>query len=364
MSKKLYSPLPVGPVLLPNRLVMAPMTRSRAAQPGDIPVEINATYYAQRASAGLIISEGTQVSRQGQGYAYTPGIFSPEQLAGWRTVTDAVHAAGGRIAAQLWHVGRMSHGSMQLEGEKPLAPSAITAKAQVFVSDMKGGGTMAPAAEPREMTVQDFKQVRQEFVQAARAALSAGFDLVEMHGANGYLFDQFLATGSNRRTDDYGGSVENRARFLLETLDAMIAVVGAERIGLRLSPWGSINDIQDDEPEAMTLYLAGQLQQRGLAYLHIAEWEWAGGAPYPQGFRERLRAAFNGPLIVCGNYDGARAEAILQAGLADAVAIGRPFIANPDLVQRIHEGASLSVADQSTFYGGGAAGYIDYPTLS
>lgn len=361
MSKELFRSLQMGALSLPNRLIMAPMTRSRAGQPGDVPVAINATYYAQRASAGLIISEGTQVSQQGQGYAYTPGIYSREQLDGWRVVTEAVHAAGGRIAAQLWHVGRVSHASMQPHGGKPIAPSAITANAQVFVSDAKGGGRMAPAAEPREMTAQDFQQVRDEFVRASQAALDAGFDLVEVHGANGYLFDQFLATGSNRRTDQYGGSLENRARFLLETLDAMITAVGSERIGLRLSPWGSVNDMQDDEPEAMTLYLAEQLQQRSLAYLHLAEWEWAGGAPYPKGFRERLRAAFSGPLIVCGNYDGERAEAIIEAGLADAVAIGRPFIANPDLVSRLRNGHALNSADPSTFYGGTALGYTDYP---
>ncbi len=293
MSNLLLSPLAVGNLTLRNRIVMAPMTRSRAQQPGDVPTALNALYYAQRAGAGLIVSEGTQISRLGQGYAYTPGIYSEAQLAGWRQVTEAVHAAGGLIAAQLWHVGRMSH----------------------------------------------------------------------LHGANGYLIDQFLASASNRRSDAYGGSLENRARFLLEIVDALVAAVGAERVGLRLSPWGTINDMHDDEPEAMTLYLAEALQRRGIAYLHLAEWEWSGGPAYPQGFRERLRERFRAPLIVCGNYDAERAEAILQAGLADAVAIGRPFIANPDLVERIRLGAPLAEANQARFYGGDAAGYTDYPTL-
>ncbi len=363
MSNLLLSPLAVGNLALRNRIVMAPMTRSRAQQPGDVPTALNALYYAQRAGAGLIVSEGTQISRLGQGYAYTPGIYSEAQLAGWRQVTEAVHAAGGLIAAQLWHVGRMSHRSLQAGGEAPIAPSPIQAKAQVFIADGQGGGSMAPADAPREMTLEDIRRVRDEFVRAARNALDAGFDLVELHGANGYLIDQFLASASNRRSDAYGGSLENRARFLLEIVDALVAAVGAERVGLRLSPWGTINDMHDDEPEAMTLYLAEALQRRGIAYLHLAEWEWSGGPAYPQGFRERLRERFRAPLIVCGNYDAERAEAILQAGLADAVAIGRPFIANPDLVERIRLGAPLAEANQARFYGGDAAGYTDYPTL-
>ncbi|HCU2054094.1 TPA: alkene reductase [Pseudomonas aeruginosa] len=334
MSNLLLSPLAVGNLALRNRIVMAPMTRSRAQQPGDVPTALNALYYAQRAGAGLIVSEGTQISRLGQGYAYTPGIYSEAQLAGWRQVTEA-----------------------------PIAPSPIQAKAQVFIADGQGGGSMAPADAPREMTLEDIRRVRDEFVRAARNALDAGFDLVELHGANGYLIDQFLASASNRRSDAYGGSLENRARFLLEIVDALVAAVGAERVGLRLSPWGTINDMHDDEPEAMTLYLAEALQRRGIAYLHLAEWEWSGGPAYPQGFRERLRERFRAPLIVCGNYDAERAEAILQAGLADAVAIGRPFIANPDLVERIRLGAPLAEANQARFYGGDAAGYTDYPTL-
>lgn len=257
----------------------------------------------------------------------------------------------------------MSHRSLQAGGEAPIAPSPIQAKAQVFIADGQGGGSMAPADAPREMTLEDIRRVRDEFVRAARNALDAGFDLVELHGANGYLIDQFLASASNRRSDAYGGSLENRARFLLEIVDALVAAVGAERVGLRLSPWGTINDMHDDEPEAMTLYLAEALQRRGIAYLHLAEWEWSGGPAYPQGFRERLRERFRAPLIVCGNYDAERAEAILQAGLADAVAIGRPFIANPDLPYRLEHDLALADGDRSTYFGGGAAGYTDYPSL-
>ena len=358
----LLLPLAVGNLTLRNRIVMAPMTRSRAQQPGDVPTALNALYYAQRAGAGLIVSEGTQISRLGQGYAYTPGIYSEAQLAGWRQVTEAVHAAGGLIAAQLWHVGRMSHRSLQAGGEAPIAPSPIQAKAQVFIADGQGGGSMAPADAPRNDPGRHPpgpRRIRPRRTQRARRRLRPGRAAWRQ-----WLPDRpVLASASNRRSDAYGGSLENRARFLLEIVDALVAAVGAERVGLRLSPWGTINDMHDDEPEAMTLYLAEALQRRGIAYLHLAEWEWSGGPAYPQGFRERLRERFRAPLIVCGNYDAERAEAILQAGLADAVAIGRPFIANPDLVERIRLGAPLAEANQARFYGGDAAGYTDYPTL-
>jgi len=364
MKKRLLSPLKMGRVELKNRVVMAPMTRSRAKHGSDAPTALNALYYAQRGSAGLIITEGTQVSRQGQGYAYTPGIYSSEQVAGWKQVTHAVHEAGGLIAAQLWHVGRMSHASLQAQGSAPVAPSAIQAQAQVFISDGKGSGLMAPAEKPREMTLDDMASVKQSFVEAARNAVAAGFDLVEVHGANGYLFDQFLATGTNKRQDAYGGSLANRARFLLETVDALIEVVGADRVGVRLSPWGTISDIQDDEPEAMALFLAHALDQRDIAYLHLAEWEWTGGPAYPEGFRQRLRSAFQKTLIVCGNYDAERGEALLAEGLVDAIAMGRPFIANPDLVERIRQAAPLAEANPALFYGGDAKGYTDYPVYS
>lgn len=363
MSNLLLSPLAVGNLALRNRIVMAPMTRSRAQQAGDVPTALNALYYAQRAGAGLIVSEGTQISRLGQGYAYTPGIYSEAQLAGWRQVTEAVHAAGGLIAAQLWHVGRMSHRSLQAGGEAPIAPSPIQAKAQVFIADGQGGGSMAPADAPREMTLEDIRRVRDEFVRAARNALDAGFDLVELHGANGYLIDQFLASASNRRSDAYGGSLENRARFLLEIVDALVAAVGAERVGLRLSPWGTINDMHDDEPEAMTLYLAEALQRRGIVYLHLAEWEWSGGPAYPQGFRERLRERLPRAADRLRQLRRRARRSDTPGRTGRRGGDRRPFIANPDLVERIRLGAPLAEANQARFYGGDAAGYTDYPTL-
>lgn len=363
MNHKLFNPVTVGDVELNNRIVMAPMTRSRAAQPNDVPTELNALYYGQRASAGLIITEGTQVSDVGKGYSFTPGIYSEEQIQGWALATQAVHEKGGKIAAQLWHVGRMSHSSLHTNHEQPIAPSAIQAKASVFIANEKGEGAMVPAEMPRAMDLDDIQNVKQEFIQAAQNAVKAGFDLVEVHAANGYLFDQFLSTDANQRTDNYGGSVENRARFLLETVDALIEAIGAGRVGLRLSPWGTINGMTDQQPEEITLYLAEQLQKRNIAYIHLAEWDMLPhGDTYPVGFREKLRSLFTNTLIVCGNYSLERAETILDKGLVDAVAFGRPFISNPDLVERLQLGHSLAPAKSEYFYGGDATGYTDYPT--
>lgn len=363
MNHKLFNSVVVGDVELNNRVIMAPMTRSRAAQPNDIPTELNALYYAQRASAGLIITEGTQVSDLGKGYSFTPGIYSDEQIKGWSLTTKAVHEKGGKIAAQLWHVGRMSHSSLHINHEQPIAPSAIQAKASVFIANENGEGGMIEAEIPRAMNADDIQNVKQEFIQAALNALQAGFDLVEVHAANGYLFDQFLSTDANQRTDNYGGSVENRARFLLETIDELIKAIGAGRVGVRLSPWGTINGMIDQEPEEMMLYLAGQLQERNIAYIHLAEWDMLPhGDTYPVGFREKLRSLFTNTLIVCGNYSLERAESILDKGLADAVAFGRPFIANPDLVERLQFNQPLTAAKSEYFYGGDATGYTDYTT--
>ena len=362
MSTILFTGITTGNTSLNNRVIMAPMTRSRAAQPGDVPTENNALYYAQRASAGLIITEGTQVSDIGKGYSFTPGIYSAEQLQGWALVTKAVHERGGKIAAQLWHVGRVSHASLHQHGEQPIAPSAIKAETAVFIANEKGEGAMVPTDTPRAMTTEDIEQVKAEFVRAAQQAIQAGFDLVELHAANGYLFDQFLSTDANQRNDNYGGSIENRARFLLETVDAVSAAIGADRVGVRLSPWGTINGMTDSEPEPTTLYVAQQLQSRDIAYLHLAEWDMLEhGDTYPPGFREKLRGVFGNTLIVCGNYNQQRAEQILQKGLADAVAFGRPFIANPDFVERLQQGIPLAEAKKEYFYGGNETGYTDYP---
>nr|WP_207749002.1 alkene reductase [Luteimonas sp. MC1895] len=360
----MLSPLKAGAVALPNRVLMAPLTRSRAGQPGDVPTAMNAEYYAQRAGAGLIVSEATQVSRQGQGYALTPGIYSDAQEAGWKQVTDAVHARGGRIAAQLWHVGRISHPLVRPDGAAPVAPSAIVAKgASCFVIQPDGTPANLPAAPPRALDTGEIPGVVAEFAQAARRADRAGFDMVEIHAANGYLLQQFLATNSNTRSDRYGGALENRARITLDVVDAVITELGAGRVGVRISPHFTGHDIADREPEDSALYLARAFGQRGIAYLHIAEPDWAGGPKLGDGFRRALREAFAGTLVFCGGYTAERAEALVASGAADAVAFGRPFIANPDLVQRFRAGAGLNTPDRSTFYGGDARGYTDYPTL-
>ncbi|WP_434659709.1 alkene reductase [Klebsiella sp. MISC125] len=364
MSNQLFSTLKIGNSVLKNRIVMAPMTRSRAQQPGDVPSAMNARYYAQRASAGLIITEGTQVSEQGKGYSFTPGIYSAAQINGWKQVTDSVHEQNGLIAAQLWHVGRMSHHMLLPNGKSPLAPSAIQAKASVYAVDEDGVGAMVPADMPKAMSSDDIKQVQQEFVNAAINAFSANFDFIEIHAANGYLFDQFLAAGVNHRDDQYGGSVENRARFLLETVDAVIKNVGAERVGVRISPWCNINGMDNEPRQDITLYVAHELQKRNIAYLHVAEWEWAGGQPYPAGFRQQLREAFHNKLIYCGGYSAQSAELLLQQRLADAVAFGQPFIANPDFVARAWNNQPMSPAKKEFFYGGNDVGYTDYPVYN
>lgn len=362
--EKLFTPMKAGSLDLPNRIWMAPMTRSRAGQPGDVPTELNARYYAQHASAGLIISEGSQVSKQGQGYAWTPGIYTDAQVAGWRKVTEAVHAAGGRIAIQLWHVGRISHHLLQENGAAPVAPSAIQAKSQSFVVLPDGTPSNVPCDPPRALETDEIPGMIAQFRAAARRAREAGFDMAEIHGANGYLVNQFLATGTNQRTDAYGGSLENRARFALEVVDAVAAELGADRVGIRLSPFGVFNDMTDDEAEPMAYYLSEQLGKRGIAFLHIAEPDWAGGPPLTDAFRTGLRQRFGGTLVFAGGYTAEKAENLIARGIADAVAFGRVFLANPDLPERFRRHAPLNEPDPATFYGGGEKGYTDYPTLT
>ena len=365
MTMKLLTPVKVGALNLSNRIVMAPLTRSRAGQPGNVPTDSNVEYYAQRAGAGLIVSEASQVSQQGQGYAWTPGMYSDEQEAGWKKVVAAVHAKGGRMSAQLWHVGRISHPLLQENGAAPVAPSAIQAvTTKCFPVQPDGTASFVPCGMPRALLTEEMPGIVAQYRQAAVRAKRAGFDFVEVHAANGYLLQQFLATNTNQRTDQYGGSLANRARLLLEVIDAVIEVMGAERVGIRMSPHFSFNDIDDAETEPMTLYLAKELSQRGVTYLHIAEPGWVGGPAYSDDFRRQLRAAFTGTLICCGGYTSQSGEKLLKDGLADAIAFGRMFIANPDLVDRIRQGAVLNTPDQKTFYGGGAAGYTDYPTLT
>ncbi|WP_137938553.1 alkene reductase [Chitinivorax sp. B] len=360
----LLSPVRVGAVTLSNRVIMAPLTRSRAGQPGNVPRSLNVEYYRQRASAGLIITEASQISQQGQGYAWTPGMYTDEQQAGWQQVVDAVHRAGGKIALQLWHVGRISHHLLQPEQGQPVAPSALQARDSMsFVVLPDGTPANVPCDVPRELSTAEIAAIVKDYAASARRAKAVGFDLIEVHAANGYLLNQFLATGTNHRQDQYGGSLENRARLLLEVVDAVTAEVGADRIGVRLSPWGTFGDIEDAEPAEMSLYLAQQLNQRGIAYLHFNEPTWADGPAYPIGFREQIRAVFSGVLMYCGGYQADRATALLEQDLADVVAFGRPFIANPDLVARFAQGAPLNTPDVNTFYGGDAAGYTDYPAL-
>ncbi|MBU6511209.1 MAG: alkene reductase [Betaproteobacteria bacterium] len=360
----LFQPLKLGRLELRNRVVMAPLTRSRASQPGDVPSEMNARYYAQRASAGLIVAEASQISRQGQGYAFTPGLYTDAQERGWRLVTDAVHAAGGRIAAQLWHVGRISHHLLQEGGQPPVAPSALRAEHGESFVVLPEGPRRVPCDEPRALRTEEIPGIVADYAHAAERALRAGFDMLELHAANGYLLQQFLAPNSNQRDDRYGGSLEHRARIVLEALDALIGVAGAERVGVRISPHFVRHDIDDPETEAMHLYLAREFDRRGVAYLHTVDSSWSAGPALSDEFHQRLRQAYGGRIIVCGGYDAARGAARIEQGVADAVAYGRAFIANPDLVRRMREGAALNAPDPSTFYGGGEHGYLDYPVLA
>lgn len=362
----LFDPLQLGDITLPNRVVMAPLTRMRSKQPGNIPTELNATYYAQRASAGLIISEATQVSQQGQGYPGTPGIHSEEQVEGWKLVTDVVHEAGGRIFLQLWHVGRISHRSHQPNSQLPVAPSAIKPSGGGFSADWKP----VQFETPRALETEEIAGIVSDFKHGALNARRAGFDGVEVHGANGYLLDQFLQDGSNKRTDNYGGSIENRARLLLEVIDAAIEVFGAGRVGVRLSPYGTFNDMSDSDPITLFSYVLRQLSARKIAYVHLIEPRSSnagsqdGNIPNAPDTAVIFRQAFQGVLISAGGYSGPEALKAIEHGKADAIAFGRLFISNPDLPDRIKQNAPLNKYERSTFYGGAEKGYTDYPPLS
>ncbi len=357
MISHLQNPLTIGPYQLPNRIIMAPLTRMRA--PENVPTDLMVTYYEQRASAGLIISEATPISTQAVGYPATPYIFNSAHVEGWKKITAAIHAKNGLIFQQLWHVGRISHPDFH-EGELPVAPSAIKPKGKAFTA--KG---LQDFVTPRALEIDEIPGIVEDYKNAAQYALEAGFDGVEIHSANGYLLDQFLRDGSNTRTDAYGGSFENRARFLLEVTAAVIEVWGADRVGIRLSPSGTFNDMTDSNPETFFVYLVEQLNPLNLAYLHVVdalEGDIRHGAKVID--LEALRKAYEGTLIVCGGYDQARAEQVLEQGQADAVAFGQLYIANPDLVARFKLNAPLNKPDLATFYGGDAKGYIDYPSLT
>ncbi len=361
MTKSLFDAVSLGQFTTANRIVMPPMTRSRASQPGDIANDMMAEYYAQRASAGLIVAEGTQISPQGKGYAWTPGIYSQEQIAGWKKVTDAVHHKGGCIFAQLWHVGRVTHPD-NIGGEQPISSSNIKAKnVQVFVDNGSDEPGFVDVVEPREMTVAEIKQVVEQYRQAALNAIEAGFDGIELHAANGYLINQFIDSESNARTDEYGGTLENRLRFLKEVVIAMSDAIGAERVGVRLAPLTTLNGTVDANPTETYTAAAELLQSLNIVYLHIAEVDWDDAPDTPLEFKQALRSAFTNTLIYAGRYNAEKAQQTLDAGLADMIAFGRPFIANPDLPERIKNDSPWTAHDPDTLFGGNEKGLTDYP---
>jgi N-ethylmaleimide reductase len=356
----LFQPVRLGPYRLANRIVMAPLTRSRATEDGT-PTALMAEYYAQRASAGLIIAEGTNISAQGRGYAFTPGLYTDEQVRAWRPVTFAVHARGGRIFPQLWHVGRVSHPSLQPGGALPVAPSAVRPEASVFT-----GAGFEPCVTPRALEVSEIQAIIEQYRQAARNALLARFDGVEIHAANGYLLEQFLRDSTNTRTDDYGGVRQNRARLLLEVAGAAARECGAERVGIRLSPLNRGNGADlDSDPAGTYGYVVERLNRLGVAYIHVIEGTTQGPREVPGGFDlQALRRAFKGVYMANNGYDLALALQARRHNRADLVSFGRLYIANPDLVERLRSGAPLNRPERETFFGGGARGYTDYPTLS
>jgi N-ethylmaleimide reductase len=364
----LFDPIQAGDLHLRNRIVMAPLTRNRS--PNAVPSDLAVTYYRQRVSAGLLITEATAISQQGQGYSDVPGLYGTEQLDAWKRVTHAVHEEGGKIVVQLWHVGRVSHTSLQPEGRQPVAPSAIAAKTKTVLI-RNGAPVFVDTSEPRALDATELPDIVHTYAAAARNAIgSSGFDGVEIHGANGYLLDQFLKTGSNKRTDDYGGSIQNRARLLLEVTRAIADAIGGGKTGIRLSPVTPANDSQDNDPQPLFEYVVRQLAPLNLAYLHIIEGSTGGPREIPDRPFDynAMRAAYRhaggqGAWMVNNGYDKALAEEALKHG-ADLVAFGKPFISNPDLVRRLRQDAPLNPWDKNTFYGGGEAGYIDYPALA
>jgi len=355
---KLFEPFKLGPITLANRFVMAPLTRNRAIPPGMVPNPLAIDYYGQRASAGLLITEASQVSQQGQGYQDTPGIYSKEQVEAWRKVADRVHERSGKIFIQIWHVGRISHSSLQPGGGKPVAPSAIRANGKTFVA-----GTFTDISEPRALELSEIPGIIDDFRRGTVNALAAGFDGVEIHGANGYLLDQFAKDGANKRDHLYGGAIPNRARLMLEVAAAVVSEAGAERTGIRLSPVTPANDISDSNPQPLFEHIVDQLNALKLTYIHVIEGATGGprnNAPFDYA---SLRRRFDGAYIANNGYDFELATKVLAEGAADLIAFGKPFISNPDLVERLKKGAALNEWDKATFYGGGAKGYTDYPTL-
>lgn len=366
-ANPLLQPTSFGAIDARNAVVMAPLTRSRSTPKTNEQTPLHALYYTQRASAGLIVSEATQISHEGQGYAWTPGIFTDEQVKSWKLVTDAVHNEGGRIVCQLWHVGAVSHPVFQPDGDSPVSSSEWTPQGEAFVGDRHPAGPTVPHEQARALTKPEIARIIEDYRHAARCAAEAGFDGIELHAANGYLIDQFMRSGVNKRTDEYGGSLENRLRFLGEVISALTDVLPADRIGVRLTPIGGAGGSADDKPEETYPAAARLLAGRGLAYLHVVRATDHGGADGERGKGDSIiadmRAAFDGPFIANGNFSPEEAANWLREDKADAIAFGRLFISNPDLPRRIEHGGPYAQADEATFYGGDAHGYVDYPTL-
>ncbi|MEW6768958.1 MAG: alkene reductase [Pseudomonadota bacterium] len=357
-TSKLFEPYKLGPITLANRTVMAPLTRNRAVA-GFVPNPLAVEYYGQRASAGLLVTEASQVSQQGQGYQDTPGIYTKDQIAGWRKVTDRVHERGGKIFLQLWHVGRISHIDLQENGQAPVAPSVLRAKGKTFV-----GGTFADVSEPRALELNEIPGIVDSFKRGAANAIEAGFDGVEIHGANGYLLDQFAKDGANKRTDAYGGSIENRAKLMLEVSKAVAGAIGADRTGIRISPVTPANDVSDSNPQPLFDHIVDGLSALKLVYIHVIEGATGGPRDIAPFDYDSLRKRFKGTYIANNGYDFKLANERLNADKADLIAFGKLFISNPDLVERLKLGALLNEPDKATFYGGGAKGYTDYPKLA
>ncbi|HDU8573228.1 alkene reductase [Vibrio parahaemolyticus] len=364
MKSTLFQPLKLGKHTLVNRIVMPPMTRARASNPSKIANDLMATYYAQRTSAGLIVSEGLPISPTAHGYAWTPGIYTPEQIQGWQKVTKAVHDKGGVIFAQLWHAGRVSHPD-NIGGHQPISSSPIKAdNVRVFIDTGEGKPVFVDTVTPREMTESDIKQIISDFKQAAINAMDAGFDGIELHAANGYLINQFIDSESNHRTDKYGGSLENRLRFLKEIVAAMIEAIGAERVGVRLAPLTTLNGTVDADPLETYIAAAAILNELNIVYLHTALIDWDDTPHTPQSFKKALRSAFHGIIIYTGGFDDVNASKTIESGLADMIGFGRLFISNPDLPERIRNGYPLAQHDSTTLFGGSSVGLTDYPPFT
>ena len=368
----LFTPVTLGRHALKNRIVLPPLTRQRSGQPGNMATALMARYYRQRAGAGFMVSEGTQIEPRGQGYAWTPGIHSQAQVDGWRTVTEAIHAEGGIIFAQLWHVGRVSHTALQPNGDAPVAPSAIPAhKVKSFIETGPGAGMLVEPSVPRALSGDEIRELVALYAQAAQNALDAGFDGVEIHAANGYLVNQFISTHANRRTDEYGGSLQNRLRFLRDIVEAVADVVGPDRLGVRFTPLFTSTDqdrvylgFVEDDPHQTYIEAIKILEAAGVAYVSIAEADWDDAPDLPEAFRHAVRQAFSGRILYAGRYTAERGARLVEAGLADLIAFGRPFIANPDLPERIANGWPLNPLDPATIYGGAEQGYTDYPVYA